>query len=270
MGGSSKSSQSSQSQTSYDPQLKGAFLDNYAHAQQVAGQNPGGQAYTGPLSADFSKTSLPQAVSGATQLGSYQAPTISAGQLANTDLTPYLNPFTSDVINTTAGDLSRQYGIDSTNANAQATQAGAFGGSRSAVLSGLVNDNYQRNLNTTLANLRQSGFTNAQQAAQQDITGRLSADTANQNANLQAAGVRAGAVGQLGQFGLAQQQQQQSALQAAYNEWLRQQQQPFLIQQMLTQAAGALPNGTVGTANSQGSSSEWHISPPNVSIAAGG
>jgi hypothetical protein len=284
---SSSGNQSSQSQTSYDPQLKAAFLGNYANAQDLVSKNPGGQAYTGPLSADFSGTSLPQAQQGFSALAGFSAPqvdrssirTINPGQLSNTDLSAYMNPYTNDVVNTTAADLSRQYGIDSTAANAQATQAGAFGGSRSAVLSSLVNDNYQRNLDSTLAGLRQAGFTQAQGAAQSDIGTRLAADTANagydastaaanQGAALQGAGIRQGANTSLAQAGQAQQQQKQSAFEAAYQEWLRQQNNPLVLQQLLNQSAGLLPNGTVGTGSSTGTtkSSGFSITPPSVSI----
>lgn len=250
MGSANSSKSSQQSQTSFDPQLKQTFLNNYSDAKNLVAQNPGGSTYSGPMSADFSGTALPQAQQGFSTLAGY-----SPDKLSSVDLSAYMNPYTQDVVNSTMGDLARQYGIDSTNANAQATAAHAFGGSRSAVLSGLVNDNYQRDLNSTVAGLRQQGFSNAQQAAGQDIANGIAGAGIRQQADTSLAGV-----------GQAQQQQQQSALDKAYQEWLRVQNNPLLLQQLLNQSTGLLPNGTVGTSSGSGSSFGFSVGPQSVSV----
>lgn len=239
---SSKSTQQSQSQTSYDPELKSAFLGNYDKAQQVVAQNPGGQAYSGPLSADFSHTALPQAQQGFSTLAGYDG----------SDVGNYFNPYQSGVIDTTMNDLTRMKGMTDASAQGQATQAGAFGGSRSAVLQGIADQDWQRTAASTLANLRSQGYTNAQQASEQ------------------AAGVRQGANASLAQTGQAQQQQQQSGLEAAYQEWLRQQNNPMVLQQLLNQSAGLLPNGTVGTSTGTGTSKSggFTFGPQSVSVSA--
>lgn len=132
MGGGS----STTSSTTVDPQLMSLYMQNYANANAVADNSSAFQPYTGELVAPFSSlqqqgqqdilsaannpapaNNLNTALSSASGLLGYQAPTLSApatvtpnsvvaGQLANTDLTPYLNPYTNDVINSTLSDLA--------------------------------------------------------------------------------------------------------------------------------------------------------------------
>jgi len=111
---------------------------------------------------------------------------IAAGQLASTNLDPYMNPFTSRVVETTLGDLERQRQIQQQGTAAQAARAGAFGGSRQGVAESLTNEAFARQAAQTAAGLRQAGFTQAQQQAQQDIASRLQASQLNQATGLQA------------------------------------------------------------------------------------
>ena len=173
---------------------------------------------------------------------SYQAPTISgvspisaqdvqAGQLAQTGLSPYMNPYTEEVIRANEADILRgaQMGLNTLGAQAQAARA--YGGSRQGVAEAELGRNVLQQLAQSSAGLRQAGFTQAQQAAQQDIAGAMQAALANQAAGLQAqttTGQQAlqsqlanqAALQQAGQFGASQAQSaamanQQAALQAA-------------------------------------------------------
>jgi hypothetical protein len=104
---------------------------------------------------------------------------IAAGQLADTDLSAYMNPDQKAVIDTTLADNERARQI-AQQANARkASAAGAFGGSRSAVLDAQTNEAYDRNNASTLANLNAQNFGQAQGAATADINRRLEADQAN-------------------------------------------------------------------------------------------
>lgn len=192
-----------------------------------------------------------------------QAQNVQAGQLAGTNLNPYLNPYTEQVIRANEADILRgaQMGLNQLGAQAQAARA--FGGSRQAVTEAELGRNVAQQLAQSSAGLRQAGFTQAQQAAQQDIGTRMQAALANQQAGLaagttsaqlqqqanlanqqaamqaalanQQAGLsgaqfRLGAAQQLGNlanlgFGMGQQVQQNLALQGA----IRQQQQQALI-----------------------------------------
>jgi hypothetical protein len=180
-----------------------------------------------------------------------------------------MNPYQNDVINASINQTMRAKGISDANDAAKATAAGAFGGSRSAVLQNLDDHSWQQNLQQTLAGLNAGNFTQAQQAAQNDLSRQLTASQANQSAGLQAAGLGLNAAnslasmggqqlnqalqraGALSTAGDAQQQNQQKQLDAAYQQWLLAQQRPFQVQQMLDQAVGLIPK--TGTTNSTGS-----------------
>jgi hypothetical protein len=173
---------------------------------------------------------------------SYQAPTISgvspitaqnvqAGQLAATSLSPYMNPYIQDVINAQQADVLRGAQIGLNQMGAQAQAARAFGGSRHGIAEAELGRGVAQTLGQQSAALRQAGFQQAQQAAQQDIAGAMQAQLANQAAGLQAqttTGQQAlqaqlanqAALQQSGQFGASQAQSaalanQQAALQAA-------------------------------------------------------
>src|SRR5262249_27095852 len=98
---------------------------------------------------------------------------VQAGQLGDTDLAPYLNPYLDNVVNATLGDLSHARDLQAVADNASATAAHAFGGTRQAVLNANSSDAYLRNVASTSAGLHQGAFQNAQAAALQDIQNRL-------------------------------------------------------------------------------------------------
>ena len=170
------------------------------------------------------------------------------GQIASTNLQPYMNPYNQNVVDLTTQDLERQRQMMQNQIGAQAGAAGAFGGSRHGVESALTNENFMRNLAQTSAGLRQQGFGNAQQMAQQDIQNRL----AGSQQRLGAAG-QLGNVANLGfgmgqqvQQGLAQQGAQQQALQQSLIDAVRQQyggfaNAPGSSLSYMAQALGATP-----------------------------
>lgn len=109
---------------------------------------------------------------------------VTAGQISSTDLSPYMNPYTQSVIDTTDADIdrTRQQQIQSVGGDAET--AGAYGGARHALLEGATNDAATRAAAATSAQLRSQGYTQAQGAAQSDIGARLNADEFNQNQDL--------------------------------------------------------------------------------------
>lgn len=176
----------------------------------------GGQ---GPSSASFQPSALQrQAFSGTANLGTngavgeaqgatrallnFTPDRVTAGQLNDTNLDPYMNPFQRDVIDAASADFdnANRMGL---NVLASRTPNGAFGGSRAAVSQGqLVGDN-TRNFATQLAALRSGNFAQAQDAARLDIGNRLGADTFNSTQGLNGANFRLGAANQLGNQGIA-------------------------------------------------------------------
>ena len=67
------------------------------------------------------------------------------------------------------GDIQRQADIARGGAQDRAIRSGAFGGSRSAILEAESQRPYVEQMARTSAGLRQSGFEQAQQAAQADL-----------------------------------------------------------------------------------------------------
>ena len=158
----------------------------------------------------------------------YQPAQVQAGQIAGTDLTPYFNPFEQTVVQQSLSDIEQARQMQANQLAAQAQRAGAFGGSRSAILESQANEAAMQQAARTAANLRLGGFQQAQQMAGQDIGRQMQAALANQQAGLAGAGQRLAAAGQLGglaqqAFGMGRGLQQDLAQQGALQQMLQQQ-----------------------------------------------
>jgi hypothetical protein len=163
----------------------------------------------------------------------------------------YMNPYTQQVIDTSMADLERQRLMQQNQLGAQASAAGAFGGSRQGVAEALTNQGFAQQGGQLAAQLRQQGFQTALGASQQDIANQLQAALANQGAfarsqefgqatglqaqgmnqqaGLQGANLRLSGSGQLGNLAntgfnmgqsIMQQQMQQGATQRGINQAL--------------------------------------------------
>jgi hypothetical protein len=273
-----------------DPQYAATVYGNLGRAQALA--DTPFQPYTGQRVAGFTPTQvqaqnafsgigqgdagsgpLQAGIDAASGVAGYRPQQVSAAPLTGVDLSGYMNPYTQSVIDSTLSDLGRQRQIQDVNDASAATRAGAFGGSRSAVLQGLDDANFARTAASTAAGLNQANFTQAQGAAQNDLSRQLAAGQSNQAAGLQAAGLNLNAAGalagmggqQLGQAlqragalstaGDAQQQNQQAQLDAAYQQWLLAQQYPVQMQNLLNSTVGLIPK--TGTTNSTGSETKY-------------
>jgi hypothetical protein len=109
----------------------------------------------------------------------------------------YYNPFEQQVIDTGLQDLeqARQRAVQQTGQQAMASRA--FGGSRHGVAEALTSGEYGKQAGNMVANLRNQGYQQALQLAQQQ-------QLQNQAAGMQGAQFRLGAAQQLGQMGQAQ------------------------------------------------------------------
>ena len=121
-----------------------------------------------------------------------------AAEAAYGGMANYQNPFTQQVIDTSMADLERQRQMQMGQMGAQATAAGAFGGSRHGVAEALTNQGFAQQGGQLASGLRMQGFNTALGAAQADAAARMQAAMANQGAGARAQ-----------EFG------QQSAMQAA-------------------------------------------------------
>jgi len=135
--------------------------------------------------------------------------TMAAGMGPN--IQAFANPYQDQVINRTQQDIERQRQMATNTLGAQASQAGAFGGSRHGVAEGMTNEGFARQAADTFAEQRAQGFNTALGAAQNQQSIGLNA--AQQYAN----------IGNLG-FSQAntinQQQQQQGLAMQALNQQL--------------------------------------------------
>jgi hypothetical protein len=96
--------------------------------------------------------------------------------LLSTDLGAYQNPFQSQVIDNTLGDLNRARQMQIQSDQDAAIGRGAFGGSRSALLESETNRNFAEEAARASGNLRSQGFDRATSLAGQDIGRQFSAD----------------------------------------------------------------------------------------------
>lgn len=122
-----------------------------------------------------------------------QAQTAAGGMAA------YQNPYTQQVIDQSMSDLDRQRQMQQRTTGAQATAAGAFGGSRHGIAEAETNRAYAEKGGQLAGQLRAQGFNTALGAAQQDVTRQLQADTSNQAAQAMATqfGQQTGLQGQM-------------------------------------------------------------------------
>ncbi|PGH59466.1 hypothetical protein CRT60_00340 [Azospirillum palustre] len=117
---------------------------------------------------------------------------VTAGKFTDADLSAYENPYTQSVIDTTLNTLSRQNDILRNQSNARAAAAGAFGGSRQAVMNSEGDRNYLDQVASTTAQLNNQKFAQAQAAISADQTRALQADAANQGMDWNTANTNAG------------------------------------------------------------------------------
>lgn len=201
----------------------------FQSARGVAGQPF--VPYTGPRVAGFTPDQLRQfeATRGLFETGMEydpvtgirdiaQAPTPS---LLGADISAYQSPFQEQVIETTLGDIQRRADIARQQAQDVALGAGAFGGSRSAILEAESQRPFIEQMARTSAGLRQAGFEQAQRAAESDIA-REMAGRQFQAGLLGSLGAEQRArLGALGAIGEQQRMLQQQALQVPYQEFQR-------------------------------------------------
>lgn len=200
------------------------------------------------------------------------------GQIATTDLSAYMNPYQNQVIDNAISDMDRARQITANDIGAQASAAGAFGGSRHGLVEAENNRNFTQQAGDLAAQMRQSGFQNAQNMAQQDIAndmqgqqirnssalGALNARATQDQIKLHAAGQLAGQAGQafdqyntinnsMMQSGAMQQALQQQIIDAAKGQYGGFTGAPTQALNLPLMALGATPN--VGTQTTNTSSS---------------
>ena len=123
------------------------------------------EAFDGPLTAGTS-TLQNQAFTGILDLNnplSGQSVTKEMGTFTpdQATLDPYMNPYEQNVIDRTSADMRRQSGIDALQDRTAMTSAGAFGGSRDALMRAERSNNLNRGIGDMAGTLRAQGFDTA-------------------------------------------------------------------------------------------------------------
>ena len=214
---------STTSTSEIDPDIKQAFLANFANArgvagalpvQQFAGLNPMYQAgeealvntaLAGPGIAGTDLAAQAAAMGTAYQPMQQQTLQANLGMSGPGSIASYMNPYTSQVRANALADLesARQTAIQQT--GERAMQAKAFGGSRQGVAEGITNLGFAKQAGTLGTQLNENAFNQAVQLQAADLARQQQAQAANQAAGLQGAQLRLGGAGQLGSLAAQQQ-----------------------------------------------------------------
>ena len=163
----------------------------------------------------------------------------------------YMNPYLQMSLAPQLAEANRNYDISGVNQQSKATQAGAFGGSREAIMAA----ENERNRNTGLSSIIGQGYNTAFNNAQQQY---------NQNLGTQLQGYgllgsAANSLGQLGQnqysqdmginqlqaqYGGQQQAQMQKGLDTSYQDFLNQQNYPYKQLGFMSDLLRGTPTGS--------------------------
>lgn len=176
----------------------------------------------------------------------------------------YMNPYLQMSLAPQLAEANRQYDVGATKQQGAATQAGAFGGAREAIMAA----ENERNRNMALQNIVGQGYNQAFQNAQQQYNQSLG----TQLQGLGLANTAAGQLGQLGSqqfqqgmdinklqsgYGAMQQAQQQQGLDIAYQDFQNQRNYPYRQLGYMSDLLRGTPTGSSGVTN-------MYAPPPNV------
>jgi len=184
---------------------------------------------------------------GAKNAGStgYGANNVQAGQIGGADLSRYMNQYDTAVIDNTLGDMDRARQMQQQSSGANATAAGAFGGSRHALRESENNRNYYDQAAKTTSALRQAGFNNAQQMGLSDLQNTLQANLANQGSSNAASQFGASAANTAGLTNAAAANRANEFGASAFNQAAQQ----YSAQQQAANQFGAQAGNTANLAN---------------------
>ena len=184
-------------------------------------------------------------------------PTVQAASLLDTDIARYQNPFTEQVLEPALADIQRRQDMQQQRAQDRAIRAGAFGGSRSALIESEATRPFAEEAAQTIAGLRSAGFGQALGMAERDAARRQQAALGQANLELRAREQQAGLLGgELGEqyrtlgllSGIGGQQQalDHARLQAQRGEFERELGFPAYQLGLLNTAAGGISPAVIG------------------------
>jgi hypothetical protein len=121
----------------------------------------------------------------------------------------YMSPYMQSVVDIQKREAQRQSGIQGTQQQAQAAQAGAFGGGRDAIMRAERERNLSQQMGDIQAQGSQAAYAQAQQQFNAEQQARLAAQQANQQAGLTVGGQNLSAAQQIALANQAAQNQAQ-------------------------------------------------------------
>ena len=206
------------------------FAQRQAQAQQF-GITKAGMAELAPQVAaqdPYQAAAYAQAVDPTKGLGGYQ-PFLTAAQTAATGATAltgtgagtgagsiqsYMSPYQQQVIDSTMADYDAQAAKSRLGLGAQAVSGGAFGSGRHGIAEAEFDALSNRGRASQLANLRQTGFQQAAQRRQQDLSNQMGISNLQQGLGSAQQDFARGQIAGLGTLGAGQQAQNQAVLDA--------------------------------------------------------
>lgn len=191
------------------------------------------------------------------QLATMGTPAVQAASLLDTDIARYQDPYTEQVLEPALADIQRRQDMAQQRAQDRAIKAGAFGGSRSALIESEATRPFAEEAAQTIAGLRSRGFGQALSMAEADAARRQQAALNQANLELRARQQQAGLLGgQLGEqyralgllsgIGGQQQQLEQARLQAQRAEFNRELDFPLRQLGILQAASGQISPAVIG------------------------
>ena len=143
-----------------------------------------------------------------------QALTTAEGLTGSQAYKQFMSPYQQDVIDATLQDFDRQAAMQRQNIGQRAIQSGAFGGGRQGVAEAEYDAASDRNRSSILSGLLQTGFGQAQSAADRAFTQQGSLASAQQGLGQFLPSAQRADIQTLGAVGGIQQSQAQAALDA--------------------------------------------------------
>lgn len=185
----------------------GKPVDTSKFAPQVAGQDAL-QTQAATLAASGVGSYQPFLTS------AQQALTTAEGLTGSQAYKQFMSPYQQDVIDATLQDFDRQAAMQRQSIGQRAYQSGAFGGGRQGVAEAEYDAASDRNRSSILSGLLQTGFGQAQQAAQQAFSNQGALAQAQQGLGQFLPSAQRADITTLGSVGGIQQSQAQAALDA--------------------------------------------------------
>lgn len=201
-------------------------------------------------------------------LGGFQGQNLNAAQISDVDMGQYMSPYTQNVIDASLRTLGAAQEQALNKQGAQASAAGAFGGSRHGVAEAETRKAYGEQASDLITNQMQQAFMNAQNVAGRDVAAQNQFAVGNRAAAERAAAIRAGAASGLSATagsrlgsemnvlgaqmtaGDAARTIDQAGLDAEYQEFMREQGFPLIGLDALNTTMGGMPTG-YGTTTQQ-------------------